>query len=234
MHLGVSFVKKLIMYPEDDLLMLSGIQHIAFCPRQWALIHIEQQWAENVLTLEGQHLHERVDDPFESEMLKNKIVIRSMSLVSHQLGLYGRADVVELLPAGESEQKNSVQFAGREGRWLITPIEYKRGKPKKENFDEVQLCAQAMCLEEMNGVEIYHGWLYYGETRHRHEVEFSKVLRDTVVDYCHKMHSLYQDQKTPLAVYKLHCKSCSLIDICMPQQFGEAQLVSEYLSKCFD
>lgn len=221
-------------YTDETLLMLSGIQHFAFCPRQWALIHVEQQWVENVLTVEGQHLHERVDNPHETEMLKDKIVIRAMPVVSYELGLSGRADVVELLPAADGGENNSIEVAGRAGRWTIAPIEYKRGKPKRGNFDTVQLCAQAICLEEMYGIVLYQGWLFYGETRHRLEVEFTAGLRTEVERYSQRMHVLYQQGITPLAEYKPHCKSCSLIHICMPQQFSGAKSANAYLSKCFE
>ncbi|NMC60760.1 MAG: Dna2/Cas4 domain-containing protein, partial [Candidatus Methanofastidiosa archaeon] len=136
------------MYIDDDLLMLSGIQHIAFCERQWALIYIEQQWSENLLTIEGHYLHEKVDDPFFSETRKDIVYLRSLPVVSYRLGLYGKADLVELCKVtGESE--NAIEFPGRVGKWKITPVEYKRGKPKTDTCDEVQLCAQALCFEEM-------------------------------------------------------------------------------------
>ena len=137
-----------LMYSEDELLMLSGIQHIAFCERQWALIHIEQQWSENVLTVEGHHLHEKADNPFEAENRGNVAIIRALPLVSLQLGFSGIADVVELARAGH-DVTNSIPVSGREGKWLPVPVEYKRGKPKADHCDEVQLCAQVMCIEEM-------------------------------------------------------------------------------------
>jgi CRISPR-associated exonuclease Cas4 len=135
-------------YSDDDLLALSGIQHIAFCPRQFALIHIEQQWQENLFTFSGRELHERADDPFFVEARGVSLISRSVPLLSRRLGLYGIADVVEF----HKDDCKGISFAGREGLWKPYPVEYKRGQPKKDDFDIVQLCAQAMCLEEMLGV----------------------------------------------------------------------------------
>ena len=129
---------------EDDYRMISEIQHFAFCRRQWALIHLEQQWAENLLTTEGMLMHKRVHDENLSELRKDKLVIRGMRVVSHVLGCSGICDAVEFI-----RSEDGISLRGREGRWLVRPVEYKRGKPKKGQEDELQLCAQAMCLEEM-------------------------------------------------------------------------------------
>ena len=213
------------MYSDDDLLMLSGIQHFAFCERQWALIHVEQQWAENVKTTEGNHLHERVDDPLESDKRGKVITYRAFPLISRQLGLTGRADVVELIYTREG----GVPLKGHEGRWLLHPVEYKRGKQKPDDRDAVQVCAQAICLEEMFKIKITNGSLFYGETRRRVNVEFTTELRQTVFDHALRMHELYNNGITPLPVYKSHCKSCSLIDICLPQNLSGKIKASDYL-----
>lgn len=213
------------MYCDDDLLMLSGIQHMAFCERQWALIHVEQQWAENVKTTEGHHLHERVDDPSESDKRGEVITYRAFPLISRQLGLTGRADVIEL----KSSKERGVQVDGYEGKWLLRPVEYKRGKLKPDDRDNVQVCAQAICLEEMFNTEIPEGSLFYGETRRRVVVEFSLELRQKVFEYAQRMHDLFDNGITPLPVYKTHCKSCSLIDICLPQILSGKKKVSDYL-----
>lgn len=224
-------------YSDDDLLMLSGIQHIAFCERQWALIHIEQQWAENMRTVEGNHMHERVDDPFASEARGSVITLRSVSMVSYRLGLYGVADVVEFI---RSENSGGIAMEGYQGKWKPVPVEYKRGKPKPDERDEVQLCAQAICLEEMytekrgSELEINKGFLFYGETRHRHEVIFNKELRDNVETYTQRMHSLFEVGKTPLAVYKTHCKACSLVEICNPKAFDRPRKVNDYLKNVLE
>jgi len=214
---------------EDDLLMLSGIQHIAFCERQWAFIHIEQQWSENVLTVEGHHLHERVDDPLESDKRGDTIVLRAVSLSSYSLELSGRADVLELKKVSNDASENAISLKDHIGRWKVIPVEYKRGKPKPDERDEVQLCAQAMCLEEMYQIRINYGFLYYGETRRRIEVKFSEELRNLVKKYSKRMHELYTNGITPLPVFKSHCKSCSLLDICLPDTLSKSQQVSAYL-----
>lgn len=213
-------------YDEEDLLLLSGIQHIAFCPRQWALIHIEQQWVENVKTIEGQHLHERVDDPFLKDSGSELVVWRSVNLISYQLGLTGRADVVEF-----KQTKSGIVLPGKKGTWIPYPVEYKRGKPKSDERDEVQLCAQAMCMEEMFGTEITEGALFYGEIRRRTVVPFSAELRKQVIGYANEMHLLFRLGITPVPVYKSHCKSCSLVEICLPKQMNNLKTASNYLKK---
>ncbi|MBP6871904.1 MAG: CRISPR-associated protein Cas4 [Bacteroidales bacterium] len=218
---------------EDDMLLLSGIQHIAFCERQWALIHIEQQWSENVLTVEGHHLHERVDNPVESDKRGDVIVLRAVTLSSKLLGLNGRADVVELRKVANNENDNAISLDDHCGRWKVIPVEYKRGEPKPDERDEVQLCAQAMCLEEMHQVKIDFGFLYYGETRRRVEVDFSEGLRALVREYSERMHELYDQGITPLPVYKSHCKSCSLLDICLPKSLSYNNNVETYLESNF-
>jgi CRISPR-associated exonuclease Cas4 len=217
--------------------MLSGIQHIAFCERQWALIHIEQQWAENMRTVEGNHMHERVDDPFAGEVRGSVITLRSVSLVSYRLGLYGVADVVEFI---RSENGEGIGLEGHPGKWQPVPVEYKRGKPKPDERDEVQLCAQAICLEEMyNATDDFNliirtGYLFYGETRHRHEVIFSQELRNRVESYAKRMHELFETGNTPLAIYKTHCKACSLVELCNPKAFCNPRKVNDYLENALE
>ena len=153
------------MYCEDEMLMLSGIQHFVFCPRQWALIHIEQQWAENRLTMEGNILHEKVDDPFYRQKNGDVITLRSLHVASKKLGLYGITDAVELIPSDSFE--NSITHNRYKGFWKLYPVEYKRGKHKPDERDEVQLAAQAMCLEEMYDINIPFGALYYRSEERR-------------------------------------------------------------------
>lgn len=219
-------------YADENLLMLSGIQHMAFCPRQWALIHIEQQWSENVLTVEGHHLHEKVDNPFLKDTYKNVITYRSLSLVSRKLGFSGVADVVEFIQTDSNV--NSTVLNGKHGYWQPVPVEYKRGKPKPDECDTVQLCAQAISLEEMYSLSINFGYLFYGETRHRHEVEFNNTLRNKVESYAQQMHNLYESGTTPLPEFKLHCKSCSLVELCMPKTFSRLGKVNDYLKAVFE
>ncbi|MHC1781278.1 MAG: CRISPR-associated protein Cas4 [Anaerolineaceae bacterium] len=162
-------------YTSDDLLPLSGIQHFLFCRRQWALIHVEQQWKENVLTVEGHLLHKRVDDPFFGESRKDRLITRAVPVASYRLGLTGICDVVEF-----TVSPDGVRLPGREGLYLPMPIEYKRGHEKRDPCDEAQLCAQAICLEEMLSVPIPQGCLYYGETRRRVLIDLDNGLRSLV------------------------------------------------------
>lgn len=214
-------------YCEDDLLMLSGIQHIAFCERQYALIHVEKQWAENLKTVQGQILHEKVNNPELREKRKGLIISRAMPIVSYKLGLYGIADVVEFI-SSENEE-NSTTLHNRKGFWKINVVEYKRGKPKHTDCDKVQLCAQAMCLEEMFSVKISKGDLYYGETRHRLEVDFDEDLRQQTYELSKLMHEYFSQGTTPMPVIQKGCKMCSLIDICLPKASSSKLSVSDYI-----
>jgi len=207
---------------EDDLLPLSGIQHFAFCERQWGLIHIENQWVENVLTVEGKLLHQRVDDPFSDDSRGEVKTIRSVPLVSRKLGLYGVADVIEI-------HKSSNSFESE--RYNI--VEYKRGKPKSDEIDEVQLCAQAMCLEEMLKIKLDYGHMYYGETRHRFKVLFDKELRNRVKQLADKMHKIFAKGVTPPPIFEKHCKRCSLANICIPEHISVKGKTKSYLGKIF-
>lgn len=222
----------MIEYGDEDLLMLSGIQHITFCERQWALIHIEQQWAENKLTVEGNWMHQKVDDPLLMNRNKEVVTLRSVTLVSRRLGLYGISDVVEMVAS--SSEENSIRHPKYPGLWRLIPVEYKRGKPKKDQIDEVQLCAQAICLEEMYDICIEKGFLYYGETRHREEVLLTKELRTLVEEKCKRMHQLYEKKLLPPAIYKAHCKSCSLNDVCMPKVLTKTPKVNSYLTQLYE
>jgi CRISPR-associated exonuclease Cas4 len=198
-------------YPSEDLLPLSGIQHFVFCRRQWALIHIERQWQENVLTMEGRLLHKRTDDPFFTETRHGVITARAVPIASYRLGLSGVCDVVEF-----TESPEGVKLPGREGLYLPAPVEYKRGHEKLDRCDESQLCAQAMCLEEMLAVNIPAGFLYYGEIRHRVQVVLDDELRQWVGEMCSEMHAYYRRGYTPKVKTSKACSSCSLADICLP------------------
>lgn len=173
-------------YNEDDFLMLSGIQHYAFCPRQWALIHIEQQWDENYFTITGNIMHEKVHDASQIEKRKNVIITRGMSIFSRELGISGNCDVVEF-----HLDENGIPLSNYEGKYQPIPVEYKRGKPKEHDEDALQLCAQAICLEEMLVCDIPKGYLFYGETRRRMEVLFDNVLRENVRISFKKMHEFF-------------------------------------------
>ncbi|MFY9135157.1 MAG: CRISPR-associated protein Cas4 [Bacillota bacterium] len=217
-------------YDEDSLLPLSGIQHIAFCERQWALIHVEQQWAENVRTVEGRQMHERAHNPWLADYDSDHIVSRSVPLISHRLGLSGQADVVEFWPVGEGVD-GGAPLPGREGLWIPKPVEYKRGRPKGDDRDEVQLCAQAMCLEEMLGAKITEGDLYYGQTRRRQRVTLDDVLRNRVEQLCLRMHELFDCGCTPPAAQGRRCSLCSLVDLCLPELTVRPRSVRAYIRK---
>lgn len=201
-------------YSEDALLALSGLQHLVYCERQWALIHIEQQWSENRLTAQGRVLHEVVDEaPDESR--GGVRIVRSLALRSLRLGITGKADVVEFPLAGDGPP---------------LPVEYKRGKPKAGLCDEVQLCAQALCLEEMLGAAVPVGALFYGQPRRRTEVVFTPALRAETERLAARMQALYAVGRTPPAVYeKKKCGNCSLVEVCQPKQMGRPDRASRYL-----
>ncbi len=208
------------MHSDDELLYISALQHFIFCPRQTALIHIEQVWAENYLTAEGKQMHERVHERGDELRVDFKIS-RGLRLKSLKLGLVGQADVVEF----HLEYPGTIQQL-----WRPFPVEYKRGKQKTDRADEVQLCAQAMCLEEMLDVEVYEGALFYGSSRRRKIIEFDQVLRDITEETSEKLHSLIKSGKTPAAIYDKKCLSCSLYTECMPK-INKGQTVSKYVDK---
>ena len=203
------------MYTDDEMLMLSGIQHFAFCPRQWALIHIEQLWADNRLTVEGNIMHSTVDDPFYIRKTNDIITLRSVGLVSKEQGLYGISDVIEFYNVELND--NSIKLPEYSGYWEPHPVEYKRGKEKNNHIDEVQLAAQIICFEEMYNIKIEYGWLYYGETRRRKKIDMSSELREVTKNFVKQMHLLFKVGQTPKASYTNHCDKCSLIDICIPE-----------------
>ncbi|MDD5673731.1 MAG: CRISPR-associated protein Cas4 [Chitinivibrionales bacterium] len=213
------------MHTESDLLMLSALQHLAFCERQCCLIHIEQAWAENRLTAEGRILHERVHGQ-ESESRGDVYIVRGLKLRSLALGLSGVADVVEF----HRVEAGGVTLEGKKGLWRVFPVEYKRGKPKSDRCDEVQLCGQAMCLEEMLNTKIENGALYYGAQHKRHEVVFDQTLRNETERVAQKLHELIASGKTPPAIYEKKCDNCSLSDVCMPEA-GHRKSVEKYLEE---
>jgi len=217
------------MYSDDELLMLSGIQHIAFCERQYALIYIEDQWEDNVLTIQGDHLHKTVDDPFESDKRDDVICLRSVPVLSYSLGLTGKADLVELLKTDDAV--NTLTLHGLPGQWKVRPVEYKRGKPKPDVCDEVQLCAQAICLEEMYGVKIDQADLFYGQPRRRKTVDIDDNLRKVTVHYASRMHQLFTAGSTPPPEYLPKCKNCSLFNICQPVSMSKKRNVGAYYEK---
>jgi CRISPR-associated exonuclease Cas4 len=197
---------------DENLIPLSALQHIVFCPRQFALIHVEQVWRENVLTAQGRIIHDKAHDPFFTEKRGDLITTRAVPLVSHELGITGEADVVEWR-CGDT----GVPLKGRDRLWSPMPVEYKRGKPKKGAHDEVQLCAQVMCLEEMLGVNIEKGALYYWEIRSRVEIVMDDPLRGQVKSAAVKAHEIIASGTLPPPDRpKSRCQRCSLVNECMP------------------
>lgn len=210
-------------YEEEQFLQLSGLQHFHFCRRQWALIHIEHQWAENLRTVDGALMHERAHDKELTESRGDRIVTRGMNVFSRTLGVSGECDVLEFhrSPCG-------IPLPGREELWRPFPVEYKRGKPNPQAGDMLQLCAQALCLEEMLCCEIEQGALYYGKLRHRQPVDFTQELRQSVRDCLREMHELYRRGYTPKVKPTKFCNACSLKELCLPQLL-RSRPVSAYL-----
>ncbi len=210
-------------YDEEDFLQLSGLQHFNFCRRQWALIHIEQQWAENLLTIQGNILHENAHNSDARELRGDVLTTRGMKIHSATLGVSGACDVVQF-----HHSSDGIALAGRSGLWQPYPVEYKRGAPKTIDADRLQLCGQAMCLEEMLCCDIPEGALFYGETRRREVVAFTDALRQQVRTSIEEMHALYQRKYTPKVKPTKNCNACSLRDICLPK-LCRKQSVQDYL-----
>lgn len=229
------------MYDEDDLLPLSALQHLAFCERQCALIHVEGAWAENRLTALGRQLHQRTHDgPVERRA--GVLIARGLPIRSLRLGLSGKADVVEFpsrdpppkLPEGLEwldEEPGRPDAGEEEPPSAPFPVEYKRGRPKPDRCDEVQLCAQAMCLEEMLGVTVPAGAIYYGQPRRRHQVAISDDLRRETERLAARLHELVGAGVTPPAVYRKVCRSCSLVDLCLPRTTSKGRSARNYLAE---
>ena len=215
------------MFQEDDLLPLSGLQHLAFCERQWALIHLERQWDENHLTADGRVLHERVHEHTET-LRHDRLVVRGLPLQSLRLGLVGQGDVVEFSCISEQQGPGLTQLEGRAGWWAIEPIEYKRGKAKRGACDRIQLCAQAICLEEMFGVSIERGALFYGTNRRRTVVPLTPGLRGQTEALALRMQHLFSTRRTPGPIFMAGCASCSLREQCLPEKLDRSKSLTSY------
>lgn len=214
------------VYDPSDFLLLSGIQHFQFCERQWALIHIEQEWDENVLTIDGKHLHQKADNPFIREKRHNTLYVRALPVHSAVLGITGVCDVVEFY-----QDINGVELRNERGTYLPIPIEYKRGRPKRDLSDTLQLVAQAICLEEMLLCPVSQGYLFYHEIRRRIAVEITNELRMHVKKTVKRMHDYYHRRYTPRRVKTgKHCKCCSLRHICLPELITK-ESVSSYMKR---
>ena len=216
------------MYDDEQMLMLSGIQHFVYCPRQWALIHIEQIWDENRFTAEGQILHKQADDPLYRQKNGECVTLRSVSIASKELGLYGFSDVVELRPSDCTT--DCIQHPSYPGYWKPYPIEYKRGHSKPDERDEVQLAAQVICLEEMHDIKIDHAYLFYWEVRRREDIAINENLRQLTKQYADEMHRIFETGIVPKAEKSRKCHNCSLFDICLPDTKVKL-LAKNYLKK---
>lgn len=210
-------------FDEEDYLQLSGLQHFAFCRRQWALIHIEDQWAEDLRTVDGRLMHEHVHNQSFRESRGDCLTVRRLSVYSAQLGISGQCDAVEF-----HQDPSGISLRDREGLWQPYPVEYKRGKPKEHNADELQLCAQSMCLEEMLCCDIPEGALYYGEPHRRTQVLLTPELRGRVRDSLAEMHELYRRRYTPKVKPSRTCNACSLKELCLPKLMNRKK-VTDYL-----
>lgn len=197
---------------EAEPLQLSGLQHFSFCRRQWALIHLEGQWAENLRTAEGHFFHRRAHDSQQRERRGDILILRDLSVFSNALGLSGKCDVVEF-----HADPQGVPLQGEPGLWRPFPVEYKRGAPKEHDADKLQLCAQAICLEEMLCCAVTEGALFYGETRRREPVLFDEALRTQVSELCAQMHQLFRRGVTPAPPRAGNCGACSLKELCLPR-----------------
>ena len=218
-------------------MMLSALQHYLFCPRQCALIHVEKIWSDNFFTTAGNVMHSRVDKKGH-EKRSGMHIATSLRLVSHTLGIMGVADKIEFYQCSSRVDASgivaAVQLPKKRGWWTPFPVEYKHGKPKQVRADEVQLCAQALCLEEMLNVTIAKGALFYGETHHRVEVIFDKTLRDLTQSVVDAVHSLIESGVTPNANYSKACQACSLISACRPKDVSVSKSVCKWLRNALE
>ncbi len=212
----------------EPTIMISELQHFSFCRRQWALIHLEAKWAESFRTADGRAMHKNAHNGKLTEKRKNLLIARGLPISSQALGLSGICDVVEFKKT--TDASHGISLFGYEGLWLPYPVEYKRGSAKSGNEDKIQLCAQAICLEEMLAANITFGSLFYGETKRRQEVEFSSELRKEVLSMINEIRSYYSKGYTPRVKWSKACSACSLKEICVPKT-GRNRSVREYIKK---
>jgi len=216
------------MYTEEELLPLSGLQHLSFCERRWALVHVEQQWEENLFTAEGKLLHQKAHSA-DIESRPGVLIRRTLPLHSFRLGLSGQADIVEFIPCEASEQ--GISMPRRKGLWRPYPVEYKRTRDQHGGTAyRIQLCAQALCLEEMLQTHVPVGAVFDGKAKRRDEVNFDGALRHEVERLSARMHDIFQEGHTPTAIYAKKCESCSMNPLCLPCA-TESKNVSSYLRR---
>jgi len=214
------------MYEEKDYLQLSGIQHFAFCRRQWALIHVEEQWMDNYLTASGSIEHDRVHNDAIKDIRNGRITIRGLKVFSKRLGVSGVCDAVEFIPASDG-----ITLYGKEGKWKVLPIEYKHGTKKSDDCDKLQVALQAICLEEMFFCDISEGCLYYHENRRRENFEITVELIQKARAMLEEMHLYMKKGYTPIVKPGKFCNNCSLKDICMPTLMKNRETVKSYIDR---
>ena len=212
-------------YKEEDYLQIAEIQHYQFCPRQWGLIYLEHQWAENVLTVEGTILHQKAHDPQIKEKRGKRIVVRSMRVSSPRLGVTGMCDVVEFI-----RDETGISIPKYQGKYRVLPVEYKRGRPKEGNEDIFQLTLEAMCLEDMLITSIPEGCLYYGEIHHRTAVPLTRESRTQVKKVLQEIREFRNRKYTPRVKRRRGCKNCSMKNLCLPE-LPRTESAREYLAR---
>ena len=211
---------------DGDYLLLSGIQHFSFCRRQWALIHIENLWDENVFTTEGEIVHKRVHDRDVEDVRNGVLTVRGLQVRSEKLKACGTCDAVEFVP-----DPSGITLKGREGTWRVCPVEYKHGHTKANDCDRLQVCAQAMCLEEMFCCDIPEAHLYYVATRHRERVSLDPALRQKVCAMFEEMRRYMERGYTPKVRPGKACEKCSLESSCLPQLLRQKSTVRAYIDE---
>jgi len=217
------------MYTEDDYLPLSALTHFVFCPRRAALTRLEGIWAENVATVEGGIVHKHAHDDIGSENRDGLHIARGLMARSQRLGLWGHLDVVEFISVPDDEGRGAT-LPGISGRWRPFPVEYKRGRLREEQSFALQLCAQAVCLEEMLNTIVPEGALYYGKTRRRLRVVFTPQVRTATEDAARQLHELVASGRTPRPVHSEKCRACSLAALCLPGALQRPASVEYYLA----
>lgn len=220
------------MFSDDELVPISALQHLMFCERQWSLIHLEGVWGENRFTAEGKVLHEKVHGN-DAETRRQLRVARGLALRSLVWGLIGKADVVEFHRLPDVCAGEAARLPGRKGLWRPYPVEFKLGRPKLERCDEVQLCAQALCLEEMLSAPVPVGALFYGRPQQRKEVMIDRELREETVRVLARLRQLKNGDDQPRARLDQKCDSCSLVDTCLPKLQKRRRSVKTYLEDLF-
>lgn len=198
-------------FEDFDRLSLSSLKQYIYCKRRFALMYVECEWGSNYKIVEGDLFHERVDNPLFSEKRGDLHISRSVPIYSDVMNLYGVADIIEFI-----KDDSGIKIHGKRERWRINPVEYKNGKPEKSNADNFQLCAQALCLEEMFNTNIEHGDIYYGKIKRRVTVDFTNELRSDVKEQVKNMKELLEQQLLPPKPKNQNCSLCSLENVCIP------------------